>query len=94
MEDWSGSSGQQKRDCHYSNIWIRNTEGKWIQLRDAKSSATAELGRGDFDHYVEGNGVVLSTGGYGEPKGKRGIVLQIPESKTPPSVDVDKLPTK
>ena len=94
VEDWSGSSGQQKRDCHYSNIWIRNTEGKWIQLRDAKSSATAELGRSDFDHYVEGNGVVLSTGGYGEPKGKRGVVLQIPESKTPPSVNVDKLPTK
>ena len=94
VEDWSGAAGQQKRVCHYSNLWIRNAEGKWLQLREAKSSATAELGRSDFDHYVEGNGVVLSTGGYGEPKGKRGIVLQIPESKTPPSVDVDKLPTK
>ena len=94
VEDWAGSAGQQKRVCHYSNLWIRNTEGKWIQLREAKSSATAELGRSDFDHYVEGNGVVLSTGGYGEPKGKRGVVLQIPESKTPPAVDVDKLPVK
>ncbi len=94
VEDWSGSAGQQKRACQYSNLWIRNTEGKWIQLREAKSSATAELGRSDFSHYVEGNGVVLSTGGYGEPKGKRGVVLQIPESKTPPTVDVDKLPTK
>jgi len=94
VEDWSGSAGQQKRVCHYSNLWIRNPEGKWIQLREARSSATAELGRSDFDHYVEGNGVVLSTGGYGEPKGKRGVVLQIPESKTPPSVDVDKLPVK
>lgn len=94
VEDWSGSAGQQKRVCQYSNLWIRNTEGKWIQLREAKSSATAELGRADFDHYVEGNGVVLSTGGYGEPKGKRGVILQIPESKTPPQVDVDKLPGK
>jgi hypothetical protein len=94
VEDWSGSAGQQKRVCQYSNLWIRNTEGKWIQLREAKSSATAELGRSDFDHYVEGNGVVLSTGGYGDPKGKRGVVLQIPESKTPPAVDVDKLPVK
>ncbi|MEY2751603.1 MAG: hypothetical protein RLZZ550_1574, partial [Verrucomicrobiota bacterium] len=40
------------------------------------------------------NGVVLSTGGYGEPKGKRGVMLQIPESKAPPQVDVDKLPVK
>ena len=94
VEDWSGASGQQKRVCHYSNLWIRNAEGKWLQLREAKSSATAELGRADFDHYVEGNGVVLSTGGYGEPKGKRGVMLQIPESKTPPQVDVDKLPVK
>ena len=94
VEDWAGSAGQQKRVCHYSNLWIRNTEGKWIQLREARTSATAELGRSDFDHYVEGNGVVLSTGGYGEPKGKRGVSLQIPESKTPPAVDVDQLPTK
>jgi hypothetical protein len=94
VEDWSGSAGQQKRICHYSNLWIRNAEGKWLQLREAKSSATAELGRADFDHYVEGNGVVLSTGGYGEPKGKRGVMLQIPESKAPPQVDVDKLPVK
>ena len=94
VEDWSGSAGQQKRVCHYSNLWIRNTEGKWLQLREAKSSATAELGRSDFDHYVEGNGVVLSTGGYGAPKGKRGVMLQIPESKNPPQVDVDKLPGK
>ena len=94
VEDWSGAAGQQKRVCQYSNLWIRNTEGKWIQLREAKSSATAELGRSDFDHYVEGNGVVLSTGGYGAPKGKRGVMLTIPESKTPPQVDVDKLPAK
>ena len=59
-----------------------------------RDSATAELGRSDFDHYVEGNGVVLSTGGYGAPKGKRGVMLQIPESKNPPQVDVDKLPGK
>ena len=94
VEDWSGSAGQQKRVCHYSNVWIRNAEGKWLQLREAKSSATAELGRADFDHYVEGNGVVLSTGGYGAPKGKRGVMLTIPESKNPPQVDVEKLPGK
>ena len=54
-----------------------DAEGKWLQLREAKSSATAELGRADFDHYVEGNGVVLSTGGYGEPKGKRGVTAWV-----------------
>ena len=43
---------------------------------------------------MEGNGVVLSTGGYGEPKGKRGVMLTIPEGKNPPQIDVDKLPVK
>ena len=47
---WSGSAGFQKRACLYSNLWIYNTQNKWVQLREAKSSATSELGRKDYDH--------------------------------------------
>ena len=90
---WSGSAGFQKRACLYSNLWIYNTQNKWVQLREAKSSATSELGRKDYDHYVEGNGVVLSTGGYGPAKGSRGVTLKIPESSTPPTVNLATLPT-
>jgi hypothetical protein len=92
VEDWSGSAGYVKRTCLYSNLWIYNTQNKWIQLREAHSSATSELGRKDYDHYVQGNGVVLSTGGYGPAKGSRGVTLKIPESTTPPTVDLTKLP--
>lgn len=94
VEDWAGAYGQVKRECLYTNLWIRNTENKWVQLREAKTSATSELGRADFSHYNEGSGVVLSTGGYGAPKGVRGVVLQIPESKTPPTIDFEKLPLR
>jgi hypothetical protein len=93
VEDWSGSYGQVERKCLYSNLWIRNSAGKWVALKEAKSSATSELGRKDFNHTVEGNAVALITGGYSSTDGKRGIVLAVPAGKEP-VVEFDKLPTK
>ena len=93
VEDWSGSYGQVERKCLYSNLWIRNSAGKWIALKEAKSSATSELGRKDFNHTVEGNAVALITGGYSSTDGKRGVVLAVPAGKEP-SIELDKLPTK
>ncbi|MEI7652207.1 MAG: DUF3472 domain-containing protein [Verrucomicrobiota bacterium] len=93
VEDWSGSFGQAERKCLYSNLWIRNTAGKWVPIKEAKSSATAELGRKDFAHTIEGNAVALTTGGYSSNDGKRGVVLAIPTGKEP-AVEVEKLPAK
>jgi hypothetical protein len=93
VEDWSGSFGQAERKCLYSNLWIRNSAGKWVALKEAKSSATSELGRKDFAHTVEGNAVALTTGGYANTDGKRGVVLAVPAGKEP-VVDLGKLPTK
>ncbi len=93
VEDWSGSYGQVERKCLYSNLWIRNSAGKWVALKEAKSSATSELGRKDFNHTVEGNAVALITGGYSSTDGKRGVVLAVPAGKEP-VVDLAKLPTK
>lgn len=93
VEDWSGSYGQVERKCLYSNLWIRNSAGKWVALKEAKSSATAELGRKDFSHTVEGNAVALITGGYSSADGKRGVILAVPAGKEP-VVDLAKLPTK
>jgi hypothetical protein len=93
VEDWSGSYGQVERKCLYSNLWIRNSAGKWVALKEAKTSATSELGRKDFNHTVEGNAVALITGGYSSTDGKRGVVLAVPAGKEP-VVDLAKLPTK
>ncbi len=93
VEDWSGSFGQVERKCLYSNLWIRTAAGKWVALKEAKSSATAELGRKDFSHTVEGNAVALITGGYSSADGKRGVILAVPAGKEP-VVDLAKLPTK
>ncbi len=93
VEDWSGSYGQVERKCLYSNLWIRNSAGKWVALKEAKSSATSELGRKDFAHTVEGNAVALITGGYSSADGKRGVILAVPAGKEP-VVDLAKLPTK
>ncbi len=93
VEDWSGSYGQVERKCLYSNLWIRNSAGKWVALKEAKSSATSELGRKDFSHTVEGNAVALITGGYSSADGKRGVILAVPAGKEP-VVDLAKLPTK
>jgi hypothetical protein len=93
VEDWSGSYGQVERKCLYSNLWIRNAAGKWIALKEAKTSATSELGRKDFSHTVEGNSVALITGGYSSIDGKRGVVLTVPMGKEP-VIEFEKLPTK
>ena len=93
VEDWSGSFGQVERKCLYSNLWIRTAAGKWVALKEAKSSATSELGRKDFSHTVEGNAVALITGGYSSADGKRGVILAVPAGKEP-VVDLAKLPTK
>jgi Domain of unknown function (DUF3472) len=93
VEDWSGSYGQVERKCLYSNLWIRNAAGKWVALKEAKTSATSELGRKDYSHIVEGNAVALITGGYSSTDGKRGVVLMVPAGKEP-SIELDKLPTK
>ena len=93
VEDWSGSFGQVERKCLYSNLWICTAAGKWVALKEAKSSATAELGRKDFSHTVEGNAVALITGGYSSADGKRGVILAVPAGKEP-VVDLAKLPTK
>jgi hypothetical protein len=93
VEDWSGSYGQVERKCLYSNLWIRNAAGKWVALKEAKTSATAELGRKDFNHTVEGNAVALITGGYSSADGKRGVILAVPAGKEP-VIEFAKLPTK
>lgn len=93
VEDWSGSYGQVERKCLFSNLWIRNADGRWVALKEAKSSATSELGRKDFAHTVEGDAVALTTGGYSRTDGKRGVVLPIPAGKEP-TVDLAQLPTK
>jgi hypothetical protein len=93
VEDWSGSYGQVERKCLYSNLWIRNAAGKWVALKEAKTSATSELGRKDFSHAIEGNSVALITGGYSSTDGKRGVVLTVPAGKEP-VVEFAKLPTK
>ena len=93
VEDWSGSYGQVERKCLYSNLWIRNAAGKWVALKEAKTSATSELGRKDFSHAIEGNSVTLITGGYSSTDGKRGVMLAVPAGKTP-SIELEKLPTK
>jgi len=93
VEDWSGSYGQVERKCLYSNLWIRNAAGKWVALKEAKTSATSELGRKDFSHAIEGNSVTLITGGYSSTDGKRGVVLTVPAGKEP-VIEFEKLPTK
>ena len=92
VEDWSGSYGQVERKCLYSNLWIRNAAGKWIALKEAKTSATSELGRKDYAHTVEGNSVALITGGYSSTDGKRGVMLAVPAGKEP-VIEFGKLPT-
>lgn len=93
VEDWSGSAGDEKRICHYRNLWIRDTEGAWLPIETATGSRTHDGGREDFDHYVDDDGsIVLSSGGYGPDKNSEGKPLTIPKPAKAPEIDLAKLP--
>jgi len=93
VEDWSGRQGDQQRACRYRNLWVCGEDGNWSPLLQARSSATAELGRRDYSHNLVDATFELRTGGYDRTKGDAGKVLSVPSWGAPPDVDLSKLPS-
>ena len=94
VEDWSGRWGDRQRACRYRNLWVRGEDGKWVPLTTAHSTATAELGRGDFSHNLVDGMFELRTGGFDRAKGDAGKVLTVPGWGEPPQVDLTQLPVR
>ena len=93
VEDWSGNAGDEKRACHYANIWIRDDKGEWLPVTTATGSRTHDAGREDFDHYLDKDGsIVLSSGGYGADHDSEGKPITIPTPAKAPEIDFAKLP--
>lgn len=65
-ENFGGENGHLRRKAFYGNQWIRDSEGRWLELTTAKFSHDA-TGRADrFDRYtgVENGQFFLSHGGF------------------------------
>lgn len=94
VEDWAGHQGDQERACRYRNLWVADAAGNWHRLPTANTSATAELGRKDFNHRIVGDAVELRTGGYRHAQGKAGASLAIPVVGAAPKIVFKDLPEK
>lgn len=92
VEDWSGRWGDQQRACRYRNLWVCGSDGKWLPLLTANTSATEELGRRDYSHRVVDGALELRTGGYDRTDGAEGASLSVPRWGEPPKVDLAALP--
>ncbi len=67
VENFDGANGQLKRKAIFSNQWVREESGKWIELTNTSFSydATGKAGdRTDYGAGVEDNAFYLWNGGF------------------------------
>jgi hypothetical protein len=70
-EDFWANNGDQRREAHFGNQWVRTADGKWHELIQSGFSHTDKdnKSRVDFAAYPtkSGDAYVLATGGYVAP---------------------------
>ncbi|MBL7219116.1 MAG: DUF3472 domain-containing protein [Phycisphaerae bacterium] len=87
-ENFGGANGHVLRKALYGNQWIRTSEGKWIEITDAKFSHDA-TGRGDrLDRFmgVEDGQFFLSHGGFVPGSDKYGKKYRRPALRKAPKI--------
>ncbi len=94
VEDFGGKEPKAVRVCHFGNLWAKGHTGSWKPITDGKATVSAKPGRADFDHLVEEDQFVLSTGGGAEATHSEGKTYSVKASKDAPKIDFAKLPTK
>ena len=100
LEDWNGNTPFETRKAYYGNQWMRDLNGKWIEIREARYGPLVG-GRNNIRRDVDGgnqlindkNVFYLKTGGLnfdGQSPFKKTYYRT--ELKVPPKIDLDNLP--
>ncbi len=86
-ENFGGDTGHLYRKALFSNQWIRDSQGKWSELTEAKFShdVTGKADRFDRSMGLEGGKFYLSHGGFRDEFTKYGERFQRPAANKPPS---------
>ena len=88
-EDFSGANGQQKRLADFSNQFIRTTDGKWMELTQARFTHTAVgkyTDRLDRGAGVAGDHFYLTNGGFKAEAIQYNDQISRPASAHPPDM--------
>ena len=95
LENFMTEMGQFTRKATYSNQWIKNTEGKWFELSEAKFTADATArknSRLDYAGGSEGKDFFLKNCGFFSDRTTIDSFFRRIELGVEPAIDFDKLP--
>ena len=85
IEDFrrDGASARQQRSARFADGWVRSTEGKWMQLTQARFTGDSTP-LDNIDAAVQGDGFVLTTGDGTRKHTELQTLLTRPPSDQPP----------
>jgi len=90
LENFIPDTGPLTRKGYYSNQWIRNTKGNWIELTDVKFTADATArkeSRLDYSGGIENGVFFLRNCGFFNDKTEMDMHFTRPATKKPPEID-------
>jgi hypothetical protein len=94
LENFIPDTGPVTRKGYYSNQWIRNTKGTWIELTDVKFTADATArkeSRLDYSGGIENGVFFLRNCGFFDDKTEMDKLFKRPASGKPPEIDLQGL---
>ncbi len=95
LENFITEMGQYTRKATYNNQWLKNTDGKWFEISDAKFTADATArknSRLDYAGGVDGAGFFLKNCGFFSNRTTIDSSFSRVKLGEAPSIDFDKLP--
>jgi hypothetical protein len=95
LENFIPSTGDQTRMVKYSNQWLRDRNGKWHKVKNAKFTADATArkeSRLDYMGGIENNDFFLKNCGFfDETTSMNSMFSKSEENIKPPQIDFEKL---
>jgi len=91
LENFMPDTGPLTRKGFYSNQWIRDSKGNWIELTNVKFTADATArkeARTDYSGGVENGVFFLRNCGFFNDKTDIDMLFTRPETKKPPEIDL------
>ena len=95
LENFADRNGWQNREAHYGNQWVRDIDGKWYPLTEARFTGDDIARRGyrlDYAGGVTGKEFFMRNGGFFAETVKLDSRFTRPDNgKAEPKIDFDKL---
>ncbi len=98
LENFNPQTGHISRRGQHQNVWVRSTDGQWVEVTSARFSVDATGGGGhrlDFTGGATGNAFYLRNCGFFAESEKPGAIFKRESSEADrPDISFDQLPRK